>query len=400
MNKIQKISLDYLFFFIGSFFALIANLFLGYSSLEDLGLFNKTYAFFIIFGQFFLFSMHENIVKNLNIENNRKKYLSNVFCILFISTTFCLIFFFIIDRFGLYENLFNNIDFFLFSLSIPLFTLNKTFFAILNADKKFNLYFFLNNLRPVLIFFILIFLYLNQINISKVFFISEILLLFLNILIYKKYEINISFKCIDKNSFKKIFNFNFLSLPHSFLSYSFIRIDIIVLSFFVDLYTLGIYSFATMLVEGIYQLLTMMRDRINPELSKLLNKKIINLSLYYKIILFNVFIFILIFIFITFVFFPLFSYYSNIDFNLSKNIFIIISIGLFIFSFSSVFEHIFIMNNQPLYQSIYIIIGNLINIILNILLIKTYGVYGAAIATCLTFSILFLFIYVYLKKIT
>jgi len=96
----------------------------------------------------------------------------------------------------------------------------------------------------------------------------------------------------------------------------------------------------------------------------------------------------------------LFSYYSNIDFNLSKNIFIIISIGLFIFSFSSVFEHIFIMNNQPLYQSIYIIIGNLINIILNILLIKTYGVYGAAIATCLTFSILFLFIYVYLKKIT
>jgi len=400
LNKIYKFSLDYSFFFFGSFFALLANLFLGYNSLEELGLFNKTYAFFIIFGQFFLFSIHENIIKNLNIKNNRKKYLSTVFCLLFVSSCICLIFFYIIDRFSLFKDLFNRIDFFLFSLSIPLFTLNKTFFAILNSDKKFSLYFFLNNLRPVLIFFILIFLYLNQINISKVFFICEALLLFLNILIYRKYEIDISLKYINRNQFNKIFNFSFLSLPHSFLSYSFIRIDIVVLSFFVDLYTLGFYSFATMLIEGIYQLLTMMRDRVNPELSKLLNKNIFDISFYYKNILFNVVIFILISIFIIFVFFPLFSYYSNTNFDLSKNIFIIISFGLFAFSFCSVFEHIFIMNNQPLHQSIYIIIGNLINIILNILLIKIYGVYGAAIATSLTFSILFVIIYIYLKKIS
>ena len=400
MTNIKKISLDYIFFFIGSFFALLANLFLGYYSLEELGLFNKTYAFFIIFGQFFLFSIHENIVKNLSIENNRKKYLSTIFCILFISILTCLIFFLFIDSFNFLEKLFINIDLFLFSISICLFILNKTFFAILNGDKKFNLYFFLNSLRPVLIFFILVFLYLNNQNITKVFFVSEVILLILNILIYKKYEIDLSFKYIDKTLFKKIFNFNFLILPNSFLSYSFIRIDIVVLSFFVDLYTLGFYSFAAMLIEGIYQLLTMMRDRINPYLSELLNEKKFKLSNYYKNILFNVFIFILIFLFIVFIFFPLFSYYSNTNLDLSKNIFIIISLGLFVFSFSTIFEHVFLMNNQPFKQSIYIIFGNISNIILNVVLIKIYGVYGAAIATSITFLILFIFIYVYVNKIS
>ena len=52
MTNIKKFSLDYIFFFIGSFFALLANLFLGYHSLEELGLFNKSYAFFIIFGYY------------------------------------------------------------------------------------------------------------------------------------------------------------------------------------------------------------------------------------------------------------------------------------------------------------------------------------------------------------
>ena len=302
--------------------------------------------------------------------------------------------------FNLFKNLFSGIDFFLFSISISLFILNKTFFAILNADKKFNLYFFLNSLRPFLIFLILVILYLNQQNISKVFFICEAILLFLNILIYNKYEIKIAVNIIDKNLFKKIINFNFLSLPHSFLSYSFIRIDIVILSFFVDLYTLGIYSFAAMLIEGIYQLLTMMRDRVNPQISNYLNKKKFKLSKYYKNILFNVIIFILISIFIIFIFFPLFSYYSNTNLDLSKNIFIIILFGLFVFSFSSVFEHIFIMNNYPFYQSIYIVFGNIINIILNIILINIYGVYGAAIATSITFFILSCIIYIYLQRIS
>ena len=68
MIKNLDYSFDYIFFFVGAFFALSANLFLGYNNLEDLGLFNKSFAIFIIFGQLFLFSIHDNLVKNLILE--------------------------------------------------------------------------------------------------------------------------------------------------------------------------------------------------------------------------------------------------------------------------------------------------------------------------------------------
>ncbi len=395
MIKNLDYSFDYIFFLVGAFFALSANLFLGYSNLEDLGLFNKSFAIFIIFGQLFLFSIHDNLVKNLILEKNRIKYLSSIFFILFCSIIFSIFFFFIIDFFDIGENLFAGVNFLIFSISIPIFIFNKVLFAVLNADKKFHLYFFLNNLRPILIFVILIILYLNKINITIVFFICEIIILLINLVFYKKFNILIKINMIDFLLVKKIVIFNFLSLPHSLLSYSFLRIDIIVLSFFVDLKTLGFYSFSAMIIEGIYQLLTMMRDRVNPELSNSLTIKTYRIRSYLKKILLNVLIFVFIFTIVYFVFFPLFSYFSNKDFLLSKNIFCIISIGLFIFSFSSVMEHIFLMNNKPVYQSAYIIFGNLLNITLNIILINIFGVYGAAIATSISYTLLSFVIFYY-----
>ncbi len=400
MNNKFNFSLDYIFFFTGSFFALLANLYLGYYDIENLGLFNKSYAIFIIIGQLFLFSIHENLVKNLIIEKNRTKYLSSVFFILFCSILICGFTLYLIDFFGLANELFYGINFFLFSISILIFIFNKTLFAILNADRKFHLYFFLNSLRPILIFIYLIFLHLNDANLSIVFFICELTLLLMNLFLIKKFNIKFNYKLIDFEHTKKISIFNFLSLPHSLFSYSFLRIDIIVLSFFVDLKTLGFYSLSSMIIEGIYQLLSMMRDRVNPELSKSLTSKSYKIRSYSKKILFNVLIFIFIFIIVYFIFFPLFSFISNKDFLLSRNIFFIISIGLFIFSLASVMEHIFLMNNKPIYQSTFIILGNILNIILNITLIKIFGVYGAAIATSISYLILSLIIITYSFKIS
>ena len=399
---IKKIgySLDYIFFFIGSFFALLCNLFLGYYSIENLGLFNKSYAIFIVLGHLFLFSIHENLVKNLTSAKNRTEYLSSIF---FIALCCCIlsIFFFIIINFFLSDSdLFYGINHYFLLWTIPLFIINKFFFAVLNADKKFHLYFFLNCLRPIFIFSLMLLLFYNNINISNVFFVSETILLFVNLTIYKKFNIEILINKINFIILKKIIFFNTLSLPHSLLSYSFLRIDIIILSFFISLENLGYYSFASMIIEGIYQLLTMMRDRINPDIAIQLQLKKYKLSLYYKKIFINIFLFFSIFLITYFIFFPSFSIISNYDYNLSRNLFLIISCGLFIFSISSVMEHIFLMNNKPHYQSFYIILGNLLNIILNIVLIKMFGVYGAAFATSVTFAILSLIIFYYAFKIS
>lgn len=400
MKKKFSPSLDYTFFFLGSFFALLCNLFLGYYSVENLGLFNKSYAIFIILGHLFLFSAHENIVKNLSLAKDRVKYLSSIYFIVICCCVLSVLFLTVINLIFINNSLFNEINFYLLILAIPFFIINKIYFAVLNADKKFNLYFFLNCLRPILIFFVLIICFYNKINVSNVFFISEIILLVINLFLHKKFNIIIRISDLDFNIIKKILNFNFLSLPHSVLSYSFLRIDIIILSFFISLEELGYYSLASMIIEGIYQLLTMMRDRINPDLSKNLQFKKYNLNLYNKKILINVVLFFTISIIIYFIFFPLFSHISDYNYNLSMNIFLIISFGLFFFSVSSSMEHIFLMNNKPHYQSIYIIFGNLINIILNIILIDIYGVYGAAYATSITFFALAIIIFIYAIKIS
>ena len=401
MKKKFNYSLDYIFFFIGSFFGLLCNLYLGYFSVEDLGLFNKSYAIFIILGHLFLFSAHENIVKNLPLTEDRVKYLSSI-CFIVICCCVLSIFFLIFLNAVLSANifLFNEINLFFLIFAIPFFIINKVFFAVLNADKRFHLYFFLNCLRPILIFISLLILFYNNINISKVFVITEIILLTLNVCLYKKFKIIIKINKLEFQIIKKVFIFNFLSLPHSLLSYSFLRIDILVLSFFISLEELGYYSLASMIIEGIYQLLTMMRDRLNPDIALKLYFKKYKLNLYYKKIFINVILFFIISLITYFIFFPLFSYFSNYDYALSKNIFLIISLGLFSFSISSSFEHIFLMNNKPHYQSLYIIFGNLLNIILNIIFIEKFGLYGAAYATSISFLFLSLIIFIYASRVS
>jgi O-antigen/teichoic acid export membrane protein len=400
LKKNFKNSLDYIFFFIGSFFALLCNLFLGYFSIEDLGLFNKSYAIFIVLGHLFLFSAHENIVKNLQITNNRVKYLTSIF---FVATICCFLSIFFLTLFNLIinnNNLFNKVNFIFLIFSIPFFIINKVFFAVLNADKNFHLYFFLNCLRPIIIFFSLLILFYSEISITNVFIISEIIIILINICIYQKFKIEVKINNLDFKFIKKILRFNFLSLPHSLLSYSFLRIDIIILSFFISLEDLGYYSLASMIIEGIYQLLTMMRDRLNPDIAIKLHLKSFRLNLYYKKILINVILFLLISTFTYFIFFPMFSYLSSYEYFLSREIFLIISLGLFLFSISSPLEYIFLMNNKPHYQSIYIIFGNLLNFILNIILINKFGVYGAAYATSISFMFLSIIIFNYASKIS
>ena len=400
MKKIFNYSLDYIFFFIGSFFAILCNLFLGYFSIEDLGLFNKSYAIFIILGHLFLFSAHENIVKNLPTTKDRVRYLSSIYFVVFCCCILSIFFLIIFNTILSTSSLFNKINFFFLIFAIPFFIINKVFFAVLNADKNFHFYFFLNCLRPILIFISLLILFYNNINISNVFIITEIILLIINLSLYKKFKIIIKINELKFNIIKNIFVFNFLSLPHSLLSYSFLRIDIIILSFFISLEELGYYSLASMIIEGIYQLLTMMRDRLNPDLALKLYFKKYKLNIYYKKILINVILFLFISLIAYFVFFPLFSYFSNNNYDLSKNIFLIISFGLFLFSISSSFEHIFLMNNKPHYQSLYIIFGNLLNIILNVLLIKKFGLYGAAYATSVSFLFLSFIIFIYASMVS
>lgn len=407
--KLEQEYLSILIFLLGATCALIINIFLLFINPEVLGEFNKTYAFFIIFSHFFLFSINENLVRNVPIliKQDEKEYYSNIFLITCFALLFQILIFFFLKKFFYnyiykynFEKIIDTIQ-----IAIPLFIINKIFFSFLNAKKKFFLFFIFGSMRPFLILVTCIIFYLyekNLINknIGHSFIITEILLILINFLYLKKFIKNISIRC-DYKKIISIGNFCILSWPHSFLSYSFLRIDILCISFFFNNYSIGIYSFASMFIEGLYQLCTVIRDRANPEIAKKIYDNEFKINYFKKSIFTNILLILISFIFIKFIFFYLLSKIFLDNSESIKQIEIIFSIlwyGLFFYSSMIVFENIFIMANKPKSQSYYIIFANILNISLNIIFIKLFGLIGAAYATSITFAILTIILYFYARK--
>ncbi len=391
-------------FSVGAASALIINIFLIFVDPFLLGKFNKIYAFYIVLSQFFLFSLNDNLVRNTPIINSEKKnsYFSAVIFTLII-ILLLQFFFFLIIRLSLNEYLIkkNLLDVLnILNITLPFFIINKVFFGYLNGLKKMQTYFFLNTLRPILILVSLICFYFSG-SLSKFigysFFTSEIIILLTNIIIFWLSKPIIDF-VINKKEILKIFKFCLLSWPHSFLSYSYIRIDILCLSFFASDEKIGIYSFAAMLIEGMYQLGTVMRDKANPLISDKIKKNTFKINLFFKSIIINLISIFIIFLTIYFLIFPIMNNFFQIK-EISL-IFLVLFTGLFFYSSMIIFENIFLMSNNPILQSLFVIFINTINLIMNLILIDKFSIYGAAYATCITFIVMTIILGFYVKSCT
>ena len=91
------------------------------------------------------------------------------------------------------------------------------------------------------------------------------------------------------------------------------------------------------------------------------------------------------------------NFFQMCEFSL---IFLIIFTGLFFYSSMIIFENIFLMANNPFLQSIFVIFINTINLIMNLILIDKFSIYGAAYATCITFLVMTIIIGFYVKSYT
>ena len=86
LNKLTlDISWNYLSFFILAISGLIINFIIALSfSSEGLGIFNQTYAFFVIFSQFSVFGIHYSVLK-LSAEVEEKSQSSSDVLVVFFS---------------------------------------------------------------------------------------------------------------------------------------------------------------------------------------------------------------------------------------------------------------------------------------------------------------------------
>ena len=175
------------------------------------------------------------------------------------------------------------------------------------------------------------------------------------------------------------------------------RIDLLMIERFLTNEDLGYYSASFKLITFFYFIPTILSQIFFPkivELAKLNLNQSNTLSLMYRISFMSssiIFIFLLLFgeIILMFLFGEAFIKSNYILYILSFNI-ILISIG-------GVYSKVLYSNNLEKRLFIKIIFGLIINISLNIFLIRYYGVYGAAVATALALFIVE-FIYDFFDK--
>ena len=219
---------------------LIVVIILSYMSMSDLGIFTQTYTILVISAQFFVTGLNDTILKKLSTlskGDNEIIIITNILMAVFINVfVMSIIFYFFQSKLYLVfqsDDLIVNNKF--ICVAIFFLTVNKVFFSILQGKRHFNSFAFFSFLRPFLIFsyIFLNFIFENTINFSLVFSIVEIII-FILLLVRVNIKQFLNLSLINLKNIKNHYYFGFKVFINSFLSVSFIKIDIIMIAILLN----------------------------------------------------------------------------------------------------------------------------------------------------------------------
>jgi len=373
-----------------------------YSGSEYLGIFSQFYAIFVVAGQFFVFGIHDSVLKHSaeyyfdKIESDRLAFIALALGSIGAVIGFWLVLLganFIAEKFYSQKVQFGLIW---MAPGIFLFVLNKVLLGLLCGRQKFKQFSIAQALRSVslaLLVSMVIILDISAGYLGACFTFSELMVLFLQMKfvfsIWQSGRNLIKSKLDFKFWAKSHLTFGALSMPHGFLSESFIRVDILVLAFFIDDAAIGVYSFAAFFVEGIYQISILFRNITNPRLVRLIgNKDRIGLwKQAKKSSGLSILITILLSIFTLGGFLIIGEFIDIKEIETIKLLMYIIFPGLIIYSLFVPFDYALLQGGKPSIQSAYMLTITLLNVSLNILLIPLFGYIGAAIGTAIALTI-------------
>lgn len=380
------------------------NLIIGrWYSPAVLGIFNQTYAIFVIASQFAVAGIHLSVVKYVaQYSDNADIYRSMNSAALILAALFagfsCAVLGFSSTQIG---TLFGSSGVATGILYIVpglfFFSINKILLSILNGLSRMRVYAVYQSLRYIMIIAGLLMIAALQMpgeSLMLSFTIAE-LVVFIAMLpaIYREFALA-SFKTI-----RKYVSVHFDFGMRSFLSNVFLqtnnRVDIIILGLFWSDRTVGIYSFAAILVDGIFQLPVVLRTNYNPVLVKLVSED--RLQDLRKTVSKGVRITYAVMLAIclsALIFFPLgaFVVSHSAEYLQSWPILAVLLLGLTLGSGYIPFSNILLQAGRPGLHTIMVGFWVLSNLLLNLLLVPLYGIWGAAVAMSLAYALLAVFV--------
>lgn len=375
---------------------------------EVLGIFNLTYAYYLVFSQLSAFGIHMSVTKYVseyseNIDKCKVIFFSAVIISFAISITFCLTAYVFLSKLGFFirEELKESLITVLPALIF--FSQNKVILGYLNGLSRMKVYAVFQALRNIFITVSILFLALCKMKgvlISRCFLLAESMLFIISVVYLLKQRLLLP-KCA-KEWLDKHFNFGIRILPANLVLELNTKIDVICLGMILKNDSLvGVYSFATMFTEGFYQVFVVVRRSINPKITQLfwknreddrflaLKKKI---ERYLKISGFPLLI-------------ALVGGFSLICFLIRKDEYYqgivplcIISMSIILNSKGIVFGNMLSQLGYPTEESLINCITAMSNFILNFIFIKYWALSGAAIATAVSYCVYTIMLKYYAKK--
>ena len=183
--------------------------------------------------------------------------------------------------------------------------------------------------------------------------------------------------------------FGLKALVNGFLVESYVRVDIIMLGIFVSDHAVGIYSFAALFIEGLYQVPVVVRTIANPVLVRLLvsteRTALVRFCRRTAGLGFAAFAAAAGAVVVVYPY--LAPFFPEGLVTGSHPLLMILAAGLAVYSVFIPLDYILLQAGQPGRQSLLMTANVFINVALNLALIPFYGIWGAAVATALAFTI-------------
>ena len=393
---------------------LINVLIAKFYSIEILGIFNQLYSLYILFSQLSVFGIHFSMLKNIShyYDESKTKQLifsSGIYIVCFTSLLTILLCYFSSKLWIIYFHSSGVKEGLIYILpALVFFSLNKTYLAFYNACRRMKAYAFLQAIRYLLLLLFLGILIAFSFDGNKIVIIFALSEFSLSLILFCYTFKYIHFSFSIKNFFwiRKHLSFGSKAVIGNTLADANTRVDVLALGIFTGDKVVGIYSFAAMLWDGYNQLSILVRTNVNPILTRYrFYKKLHEFreaitkgkKLAYKFLIPTGILAIILY--------PLILYGFQFKAEFTElfhgwAVFAILISGSMISAGYLPFQMILTQIGHPGHQTLFLFFFFITNVILNIIMIPIWGMYGAAIATSLSFVSQIFYLKVLVKRTT
>jgi len=369
----------------------------NYANAEALGIFNQVFAIYIMLSQICVGGLHFSVLKNISHnQDDRQKCIdiasSALLLAIAIAGVVCTLTYLLRDLAGaLLDSPSVSVGIALAAPGLAFFSLNKILLNVLNGVRRMRAFAVFQALRFIFILAAVCAILAAGLPGEKLAFsltVSECLLFLILIVYVNIWVFPLKFSSRVKTWFAEHLSFGFRGFFSGFLSEMNTRVDLLMLGYFCDDETVGIYSFAALLAEGLAQLPLVIRRNVDPILGRCFaendNAKMKRAVQKVKWVTYAI----MVGIGITAVLlYPigLKLLVAKPGYEASWPIFAILMLGITLNSGYRPFLGIMLQGGKPGTHTFFItaVVGS--NVILNAILIPLLGMYGAASATAIVY---------------